>query len=164
MWIFTHAFSRRLSVNECSSDISNWFEWLHTSDSREIYVCRCLGKFPVNQDQVYTNNTSYVPRILSKMAKYIYTCTEFHFKLFGIDSFGIEISSIISFGNIMIFLHTDLLGTHSHKLHSYYTVQMKKRTRLNHWPRVYSIKTCFSLLKFSFLVFGEIWGFFKYNF
>ena len=36
-----------------SSDISNWFEWLRTSDSREIYISSWLGKFAVNQDQEY---------------------------------------------------------------------------------------------------------------
>ena len=43
-------FRGDFSANECSSDISNWFECLRTSDSREIYVCRCLGMFSVNQD------------------------------------------------------------------------------------------------------------------
>ena len=40
------------SANECSFDISNMFEWLRTSDLKEIYVCRCLGKFSLNRDQV----------------------------------------------------------------------------------------------------------------
>ena len=41
MWILTHAFFFRgdFSANECSSDISNLFEYLRMSDSREIYVC-----------------------------------------------------------------------------------------------------------------------------
>ena len=40
------------SANECSSDISNWFEW-RTGDSREIYVCTCLGRFLRNLDNLY---------------------------------------------------------------------------------------------------------------
>ena len=55
MWILTHVFFFRgdLSANECSSDISNWFECLRTSDSREIYVCMCFGKFSEDPDLVY---------------------------------------------------------------------------------------------------------------
>ena len=47
-------FGGDFTANECSSDISNWFELLRTSDSRESYVRRCLGKFPVNQDLPYS--------------------------------------------------------------------------------------------------------------
>ena len=46
---FNECFFRGdFSANEYSSDISNLFEWLRMSDSREIYVCRCLGKFTEN--------------------------------------------------------------------------------------------------------------------
>ena len=46
-------FRGDFSANECSCDISNWFEWKCTGDSREIYVCRCLGKLLQNADWGY---------------------------------------------------------------------------------------------------------------
>ena len=58
-------FRGDFSANECSCDISNWFEWKCTGDSREIYVCRCLGKLLQNADwgyklwrRIFKNNKS----------------------------------------------------------------------------------------------------------
>ena len=51
-------FCGDFSANECSCDISNWFEWKRTGDSREIYVCRCLGKLLQNADWGYDSPSS----------------------------------------------------------------------------------------------------------
>ena len=63
-------FRGDFSANECSCDISNWFEWKRTGDSREIYVCRCLGKLLQNADWGYF--PWYLSCFLCELDGYIY--------------------------------------------------------------------------------------------
>ena len=81
-------FHGEFSANERSSDISKWFEWLRTSDSREIYVCRCLGKFSEKPDLVYlVKNTTFKVRIPPRPLTYcpkmpcamVNSCVKYHY-------------------------------------------------------------------------------------
>ena len=78
-------FRGDFSANECSCDISNWFEWKRTGDSREIYVCRFLGKLLQNADWGYVCKI-YIDVMLKVALKIVSVLSIDHFRDIPKDS------------------------------------------------------------------------------